>query len=431
LSNKILFFSALILLTLPACSPVSVPNVSITTFPGATATAEVATLEPTATATASPTPENIPALTGETVVLPAFCDQSSILSSGNNGRIQGMEDTQAAINSAGGIFGAELDIRVIDTEGNPEAAQRALAQAVRQFGEVPLVLICDPQTEAALNAMLNEDEVPALGPGDFAERGGFVFGVDATPQEHLGHFIDDLMAHWEERKPEGAADEIRVALISWNAKVSGMLTSEEFLLDLQDLGVQVVYQADLPAELETNLYDVVYQTRDANANVIFTNLRGFGLAGLLNALQSLGLRERFVVGTPGAGYETQLFEYLAEPQFLEGLYVTSPWAWWAEHDHPGIQLAAQLGDGEMTHDWGYLEMAGAVFLAERALEDAILEVGFDELNPETVTDALGALEDYPVASELFTVDYSGGTRSLNGSRTWVAGIEIGSLTLVK
>jgi ABC-type branched-subunit amino acid transport system substrate-binding protein len=431
LSNKIFPFVALILLALPACSADVSPTVSITTIPGATAAPGIATEAPKATATSSPTPENIPDLTGETVVLPAFCDQSSLLASANSGRIQALEDAQTAINSAGGIFGAELDIRVIDTEGNAEEAQRALAQAVRQFGEGPLVLICDPQTEAALNAMLNEDEIPALGPGDFAERGGFVFGVDATPQEHLGYFIDDLIAHWNERKPEGAADEIRLALISWNAEVSGMLTSEEFLLDLQDLGVQVVYQADLPAELYTNLYDIVYQTRDANANVIFTNLRGFGLAGLMNALHSLGLRDRFAVGTLGASYETQLYEYLANPEFAEGLYLTSPWAWWTEQDHPGIQLAMQLGDGEELNDWGYLEMVGAVFLAERAVEYAILEVGFEDLSPEAVSGALAALEGYPVASGLFSVDYSGGERSLTDLRTWVTGIEAGSLMLAQ
>ncbi len=390
--------------------------------------AETPTLAPTQIATPSPTPENIPDLSSETIVLPAFCDQSSLLASSNTARIQAMEDVTNAINAQGGIFGAQLDLRVVDTGVNPEEAERALARTVRQFGEGPLVLVCDPQTEAAISRMLNEDEIPALGPGDFAERNGFVFGLDATPQEHLGFFLDDLYAHWGERKPQGAGDEIRLALLSWPAEFSGPLISEELQADLEDLGIQVVFQAELAADPDANIFDLIYQIRDANANVIFTNLRGFGLAGLLNALNALGLRERFVVGTPGAGYDLQLFEYLADPSYADALYLTSPWSWWTE-ENVGIQFLAGLGSGADLHDWGYIRMAGAISLAQHALEDAILENGIQSLSPEAVSRALEALEDYPMMSGLFIVDYSGGSRSLENLRIWVAGDEPGKLIL--
>lgn len=339
-----------------------------------------------------------------------------------------MQDVANAINAQGGIFGAHLDLRVVDSEGKTEEAQRALARAVRQFGEGPLVLICDPQTEAAISGMLNEDEIPALGPADFAERDGFVFGLDASPQQHLGFFLNDLFAHWSERKPEGASNEIRLALISWPEEFAGPLTSEEFLADLEDLGIQVVFQADLPAETDANIFDLIYQIRDANANVIYTNLRGFGLAGLLNALNALGLRDRFVVGTPASGYDTQFLEYLADPPYAQGLYLTSIWAWWSE-ENVGIQFLDTLGNGAETNDWGYIKMAGAVGLAQRALEAAILQDGFQALSPEAVSSALDGLEEYPVMSGLFTVDYSGGSRSLDRLRTWIAGATPGELTL--
>jgi ABC-type branched-subunit amino acid transport system substrate-binding protein len=431
LLKRIIQAGSIFVLLLSACTPViGTPIATLSSpVPGQTLQAEDTAASPEVTATTSPTPENVPDLTGETIVLPAFCDQSSVLASSNSGRIRAIEDAANAINAAGGIFGAQLDLRIVDTMGNPEEAQRALARIVREFGEGPLVLICDPQTTAALSAMLNEDELPAIGPGDFAERDGFIFGVDATPQQHVGYFIDDLMAHWDERKPEGAANEIRLALISWNAEVSGMLTSEDFLIDLQDLGVQIAYQADLPADLDTDIYDVVYQLRDANANVIFTNFRGFGLAEFLNALQALGLRERFIVGTPSTGYDTQLFEFLADPANAQGLYLTSPWAWWSEAENPGIQMASELGSGEELFDWGYIEMAGAVALAEKALEDAILEVGFASLSPEAVSSALEELVDYLVMSGLFSVDYSGGKRSMDTLRTWQVGTEQGNLQI--
>ena len=339
-----------------------------------------------------------------------------------------MEDAANAINAQGGIFGAQLDLRVVDSEGKAEEAQRALARTVRQYGEGPLMLICDPQTEAALREMLNEDEIPALGPGDFAERDGYIFGLDASPQEHLGFFLDELLSHWGDRKPEGSGDEIRLALISWPAEFSGAVTSEPFLADLEELGVQVVFQTELPAELDANIFDQIYQIRDTNANVIYTNMRGFGLAELLNGLNALGLRERFVVGTPAAGYGDQLFEYLGDPGYTQGLYITTAWAWWSE-ENVGVQFLATLGDGAETGDWGYIQMAGAVALAQRALEEAILNEGFENLSPEAVTSALSSIEDYPVMSGLYSVGYSGGSRSLENLRTWVAGAAPGVLSL--
>jgi ABC-type branched-subunit amino acid transport system substrate-binding protein len=393
--------------------------------------AETATAAaPTSTTSPSPTPENIPDLSGESIVLPALCDKSSVLASENNARIQAMEDVADAINAQGGIFGARLELRVVDSAGNAEEAQRALARTVRKFGEGPLLLICDPQTETALSEMVNEDEISALGPGDFAERDGMLFGSDATQQEHLGYFLDDLVAHWSERKPQGAGDEIRLALISWPAEVSGVLTSEQFLADLEELGVQVVFQAELPAELDANVFDLIYQIRDNNANVIYTNMRGFGLAELLNGLNNLGLRERFVLGTPAAGYGSQLFEYLGSPTYAQGLFVTSAWSWWSE-ENIGVQFLATLGNGADVEGWGYIQMAGAVALAQKSLEEAILNEGFEDLSPEAVTRALSTIEDYPVMSGLYSVDYSGGSRSLEGLRTWVAGAASGDLVLTE
>ena len=82
-------------------------------------------------------------------------------------------------------------------------------------------------------------------------------------------------------------------------------------------------------------------------------------------------------------------------------------------------------------DWGYIQMAGAVALAQRVLENAILDVGFEALSPEAVARALNALVDYPVMSGLFTVDYSGGTRSLDQLHIWAAGVTPGELELVE
>ncbi|MEX2160916.1 MAG: ABC transporter substrate-binding protein [Anaerolineales bacterium] len=401
--------------------------------PAATSSTAAATsgeTDPPPSATPSVAPENLPDLSGQTIVLFHLCDQSGLLGTANAGHIQAVEDMVAAINSGGGIYGAQLDLRFADTEGNADAAQRALARLIRQWGEPPLALICDPITEGALAQQLNEDEIPALGPGTFAEADGYIFGLDASAEAHLAFFLENLGANWTQRKPEGAGDAIRVALINWPPDLAGRLTGEDSPTDADELGLQIVMEEDFPAEPDANVFDLIYQARDENANVIYTNARGFGLAALLNALYDLGLRERFVVAAPALALDAQVYEYLANPSYAAGLYVTSAWAWWGE-DNPGIQELIDIRGDSAAGDWGYIEMAGAVSVARRALEVAILAEGYESLSPEAVTAALRELDEYLAFGGLFVVDYTTGPTSAGSLRVWQVGEGTWELTEIE
>ncbi len=393
---------------------------------GSPAPTTSATPSPEPSATPSPTPLNAPNLTGETILLLHLCDRTGPFSVAHASRIQAVEDQVAAINASGGIFGAMLDLQQINTTGTTDGAQRALARLSRENGEGSLVLICDPQAEAALAAVLNEDEIPALALGLFAESGGYLFGLDATPRDHLTFFLEELLSNWTQWRPEGALEEIRVAIFSWPVDLAGDLASEEVLQDLEEAQLEIVMRADLP--LDANIFDLIYRARDLNANVIYTNARGLGLAALLNALQDLGLRQRFVVAAPAVALDAQAYEYLHDPTYAEGLLLTSTWAWWSEAEIAGVQELLTL-QPDAAHDWGYLQMAGAVSVARRAVEEAILEDGFEELSPETVLAALENMEDYPALGGLFVVDYSASQRSLDGLRVWQVGARMWELNI--
>ena len=327
------------------------------------------------------------------------------------------------IDEQGGIFGAQLDLHTSDTFGTAEGAKRAYARMLRQVGEGPIFLLCDPISEYALAGSLTEDEIPALGPGISSEaQDGFLVGLDAAPAQHLAFFLQDLVANWNERRPQGAGNEIRLAVLSWPQELSGVILTPELLTYAERLGIEIALQADLPAEPDANIFDFIYEARDANVNVIYTNARSYGLAALLNGLHDLGLLERFVVAAPAFVYDSQLYDYLADPVYAEGLYLSSAWAWWNEVDNPGVQMSNEIFDrgiGSADVDWAALQMAAAVDIARQALEVAILQDGFAKLSPETVTDALSSLEDYPALGGLFAVDYSHGARSLLQLRLWM------------
>ena len=366
---------------------------------------------------------------GETISLVYLCDRSGPFSDALGSRVQAVEDALAGLNEAGGVFGATLELRLADTGGTADGAQRALARMVRRFGEGPLILICDAGTEAAVRDRLSEDEIPALGPGVFAEPRGYLFGVDSTPQEQLRFFLEELGARWRQLQPQGAPEEIRVAILAWPQELANNLDGEAALEEFDDPDLEIVLQADLAADPYANIFDLIYRVRDANANVIYTNARGFGLAALLNALHDLGLRQRFVIGAPARAFDAQVYGYLQDPSYAQGLLLTSAWAWWSETGVTGVRELLALQPDSNEHDWGYLQMAGAMSVARRALEDAILAEGFEQLSPETVQAALAELENYPAAGGLFTVDFTGGQRSLTELRLWQLGAGLWELTI--
>lgn len=355
---------------------------------------------------------------GESIVLIHLCDRTGPFSAAHASRIRAVDDLVAAINTTGGIFGASIDLQLANTTGTAEGAQRALARTIRRYGEGPLVLICDPAAEAAVALLLNEDELPALTPGVSAGLTGHSFGLDATPEDHFAFFLDQLRSKWTEWRPEGAPDEIRVAILAWPQELAGELLGEDAAEELEEAQFEIVMQTELPAELNANNFDPIYQARDLNVNVIYTNARGFGLAALLNALQDLGLRERFVVAAPGLAFDTQTVDYLHDPSYADGLLLTSAWAWWSESELPGIQELSKLQAGIEYQDWGYVQMAGAVSVARRALEEAILAEGYENLGPESVAAALMEMEDFPALGGLFVVNYSRNHRSLSELRIW-------------
>ncbi len=306
--------------------------------------------------------------------------------------------------------------------GRLKARESALARLVRQNGEADLVLICDATSENGLVDTLTQDGIPALGPGDFGAE--TIFPLDASPQQHLEFLLEELAGNWDQMKPTGLREDIQLAIITWPADMAGAINTE-------GLEEDVVLQAELPAEPGANVFDLIYQARDANANVIFTNARGFGLAMLLNALHNLGLWDRFVVAAPSSSYDAQLFAYLADPAFADGLYLTSTWEWWGEQDQPGIQAALALQPPVTLRDWSYLQMAGAVDVARRGLEDAILKDGFGQLGPESVLRAVGSIRNFPVLDGLAVVDYAKRPPSPGKLRLWRAGPNEGELQLVE
>jgi hypothetical protein len=111
------------------------------------------------------------------------------------------------------------------------------------------------------------------------------------------------------------------------------------------------------------------------------------------------------------------FAFLADPAYGVGFYAPFPFAWWSETDTPAIQFAQENFDAnERTpgeHNVGRLLIQGFIDVARLAIENAILEVGFENLTGQAVYEQLAQIEGYNALDGLIVVDYTNGRRSPN------------------
>ncbi|MCW5877065.1 MAG: ABC transporter substrate-binding protein [Anaerolineales bacterium] len=418
---------------LAACAPVAVqlpgtPPIADTLSP------QAATEEPQATETAGPSPTPLPDYGGEQITLLHFCARGGPFGVAYAGQVRAVEEQVEAINAVGGVLGAELALAFADTSGDAEEAQTAASRLLRQNSAAFLALVCDPASEITLAESLGDANVFAIGPG--VAQGASLFPLEPAPQAQLEFALDALLAEWLDLRPSGAGFELRLALLTWPEELAGELAWEPDPTDppeAEDLDppsggpfASLVLQAEMEADLAANVHDFIYAARDANANAIYTNLRGFGLAHLLNALHDLGLRERFVVVTPALGYDLQVYEYLADPARAQGLYLTSAWAWWGESGNPGVEALLAAGAADDFPDWGALRAAGAVDLARHALQQTMLSVGYERLNYTTLARTMRNLPEYAVLDGLTLV----GSDAAAQLRLWQVHGELGELQLV-
>lgn len=382
------------------------------------------------TATPAPTQVNAPDLDGESITLYHVCGRSGPFAEFNQSRILAAQDMVALINETGGIFGAQLALELVDSAGDGEVALSAYERIKRLDENILLLLLCDASSELALAEQLSQDGLPALVPG-FGDPAYFVaedsrlYAFNARADEQFALWLDYLVVHWNEIKPPGAGDEIRLALIGWPEEQGGAAASAAAMEYAAGLGVQIVNQSLITPSQDANLYEPVYAARDANSNAIYISARGSAPAELLNALNALGLRERVIVAGPSFAFEHSLAAYLFEPVNAKGAYWTPAISWWTEDDKPAIQLAQELfsasSHAEEMRDGAYLSQLGAVDIARRAFEEAILEVGFEELEANAINTVLSQLSGYSVLEGLYMVNYSGGRHTLDSLRVMVFG----------
>jgi branched-chain amino acid transport system substrate-binding protein len=415
--RKTLFISMTILLVaslaLAACAPKPTPTPEPPP-PPEEEPAEEPTPEPPAE------PEGPPDLTGETITIYHFGDLSGPYAAITAPLIHGAEDAVKAVNEAGGIYGATLDIQFADDAGSID---EAVAAYDRFTGEDPnaLVMITYGSGEAeALAERFAEDKIVNITAGlsskaFYGEGSGYTFGLGPIYPDQLGMVMKYLSENWAEYKPEGAVDEVKLAYISWpTAFGQGGLTDESRAY-LADLGVEIVAEETYDVSPTADTTTAILNAQAAGANVIWTNTLAFGPAAILNDLNALGLRDQFVVAGDNWAMDLATYAFLADPAYGVGLMSPFPYLWWTDTDNAGVQYAQGLFEANerqaAEHNVGYLLLVAGVDMAVKAITHAIDTVGYENLTGEAVHDALVNMSPFEALDGVMKADFSNGSRS--------------------
>lgn len=358
-------------------------------------------------------------LSGEKVEIILIGDLSGPQAFLTTPTIRGVQDAVVALNQHGGVHGGELSLETIDNGGLVEETVAAFKEVAKG---ADLVMVVSREDTEALLQMAAEEEVPVLNLSDSVplvepEGENYVFSLAVPFELQFEYFLDFVAGQWEQVKPAGAEEELKLAYISWSDEYGQAALTPDSRSYAQDLGVEIVSEATFSPSMTEDLVAELLSAQRVGANVIYTNTWLHGPAVLLNDLHAIALSEDFIVGGPVQSLDAVTYGFLRRPEHYNGFYAPFSMTWWSDKDNPGIQFALdalesnQRGITEQTQ--GYLLGVAGADIARQVLSQTVKEVGLERLSGETVYIALSTLESYPVLDGLMTVDFTDGSRTLD------------------
>ena len=334
-----------------------------------------------------------------------------------DGFITGSQAAVERINAGGGVCGVQLELRLEDSQYDPEQ-EVAIYEQYRAEDPPPLIhLTYGSGAAIVLKDRVIEDKIPHITAGlndeaFYIPRNGYTFGTGPIYSDQFAGFVGWLQDNWDEVKPEGAGDEIVVGVVGWANAFGAGATTAAALEYLEGRGITVL---PLESQEVSPTADVTGQLQNllANgANVIWAQSLSFGPAQVIGTLRALGAWDSVIASGVNWTMNTDVVNILGEnAALMEGYYGIVPNYWWNDTDNAGIQLALEdfeaAGLPDAKKDIGYLLSYGQMFGVANILRHTMNTVGFEGLTGEAVFEAMQDM----------------GTIDVGGMATWSAGGE--------
>lgn len=432
----LLLLAALVLAACPAAQPAAAPPAEEATPAAEAEPTKAPEPEPEPTKEPEPEPTAAPAeepatmaeeecantFEGETITLYQQAGLTgplaTILGSGFIGSTQ---DAVNAINAAGGVCGVMLDIRLEDTQYNPEQ-EVAVYDTYRAEEPKPLMVFTyGSGATIALKDRVVEDQIVNFAAGLNAEAfynpaNGWTVGIAPIYSDQFAGFVQFVHDNWADIKPEGASDDIVVGVLGWANAYGAGATTPEALAYAESLGVTVLPLEQQPIDPAADVTGQLQNLLVSGANVIYLQSLSFGPVQAIATLHGLGMWDSVVVGTNNWGMNTDVIGILGDNRALaNGLYGMMPYRWWNDTDVPGVQQATAAfeagGYSPADKAVSYLTSYGAVYAVASIIRHALNTTGdFAALDGQAFYDAmldLGTID----ALGIFALDVRDGNRA--------------------
>jgi len=359
-------------------------------------------------------------LEGETITFYHFGDLSGPLAGITGPLINGFNDSVAAINANGGIRGAQIELQFTDTQSSVDEAVAAYDRYTSEDDNILVMFTYGSGDGEALASRFVEDQIPNLAAGlsavaFYGPESGYTFGYAPIYPDQFALFMDYISENWDDVKPEGAGDDIKIAYVSWPTAYGQGAYTDEALAYAESLGIEIVANELIDPAPTADTTTAILNAQAAGANVIYTNSLAFGPASILNGMGALGLRDQFLFGANNWAMDIAIYAFVSDPALVEGMISPFPYLFWTDADNPGVQYAEeQFAANERTpgeHGVGYLLTFAGVDLAVQAIELAIDNVGFDNMTGADVHAALIELGAVDILDGVMRVDFSNDSRS--------------------
>ncbi len=353
---------------------------------------------------------------GETIIIYQSAGLTGPLSQIlGDGFITGSQDGIDRINAEGGVCGIMLEARLEDSQYDPEQ-ELAVYDQYRAEEPAPLfVLTYGSGAAIALKDRVIEDQIPNLTAGLNSEafyipRNGYTFGAGPIYPDQFGGFLQWASDNWDDIKPEGAGDDIVVGVIGWANSFGAGATTPEALAFAEELGITVLPLESQEVSPTTDVTGQLQNLLVSGANVIYVQSLSFGPAQVIGTLHALGAWDQAVVGGVNWSINTDVINILGEnAALMDGYYGVMPSYWWNDTDVPGIQQAledfAASELPETKKDVAYLLSYGQMFGTANVIQQALNDVGLENLNGEAFFNAM---------QEMGTID-AGGIYTFNAN----------------
>ncbi|MBA4379779.1 MAG: hypothetical protein C0393_03700, partial [Anaerolinea sp.] len=148
-----------------------------------------------------PTPAGPPDLTGKTITLYHFGDLSGPYAGITAPLVHAAEDAVKAINEAGGIYGATLEVKFADTAGSVDEAVAAYDRFTSEDPNALIMITYGSGEVEALAQRFAEDKIVNItaglsGKAFYGEGSGYTFGLGPIYPDQIGLVMKFLSENW-------------------------------------------------------------------------------------------------------------------------------------------------------------------------------------------------------------------------------------------